>query len=218
MVRVARRAPHSRARVELSSADTNAGTIRERDHERDRQHQRSAVRLRAIGRERERNSVSVCRLSRASSDARHQERSHSLRVRVDDYCHRCAERDRSSDGRSLLGAEDLRVRVSIVDPKLAFYRGDSQGGIFGATYMAISTDVTRGLLGETGAPYTLLLDRSVDFSGFKFLLKGSYPLRRRPTRRRARAPQRDGPSQPLSADWRNKGVLQRSLQRHLSSY
>ncbi len=32
-----------------------------------------------------------------------------------------------------------------------------------------------GLLGETGAPYTLLLDRSVDFSGFKFLLKGSYP-------------------------------------------
>ncbi len=64
---------------------------------------------------------------------------------------------------------------SIVDPKLAFYRGDSQGGIFGATYMAISTDVTRGLLGETGAPYTLLLDRSVDFSGFKFLLKGSYP-------------------------------------------
>ena len=32
--------------------------------------------------------------------------------------------------------------------------------------MAISTDVTRGLLGEPGAPYTLLLNRSVDFDSF----------------------------------------------------
>jgi hypothetical protein len=64
---------------------------------------------------------------------------------------------------------------SVIDPKQAYYRGDSQGGIFGTTYMAITTDVPRGLLGEPGLPYTLLLDRSVDFSGFKFLLKGSYP-------------------------------------------
>ncbi len=64
---------------------------------------------------------------------------------------------------------------SIIDPGLAVYRGDSQGGIFGITYMAISTDVTRGLLGEPGVPYTLLLDRSVDFSGFKAFLKGAYP-------------------------------------------
>lgn len=65
--------------------------------------------------------------------------------------------------------------VGIVDPTKRFYRGDSQGGIFGATYMAISTDVTRGLLGEPGMPYNLLLDRSVDFAGFKFLLKGALP-------------------------------------------
>jgi len=64
---------------------------------------------------------------------------------------------------------------SVVDPTRAYYRGDSQGGIFGTTYMALSTDVTRGLLGEPGAPYNLLLDRSVDFSGFKFLLKGAFP-------------------------------------------
>lgn len=64
---------------------------------------------------------------------------------------------------------------SALDPTRAFYRGDSQGGIFGATYMALSTDVTRGLLGEPGAPYNLLLDRSVDFSGFKFLIKGAFP-------------------------------------------
>ncbi len=59
---------------------------------------------------------------------------------------------------------------SAIDPTHVYYRGDSQGGIFGGTYMAISTDVTRGLLGEPGAPYTLLLNRSVDFSGFGLLL------------------------------------------------
>lgn len=64
---------------------------------------------------------------------------------------------------------------TILDPTHAYYRGDSQGGIFGATYMAISTDVTRGLLGEPGAPYNLLLDRSVDFGGFKLLLRGAFP-------------------------------------------
>jgi hypothetical protein len=60
--------------------------------------------------------------------------------------------------------------ASVIDPTRAFYRGDSQGGIFGVTYMALSTDVTRGLLGEPGMPYSLLLNRSVDFSGFSALL------------------------------------------------
>jgi hypothetical protein len=63
---------------------------------------------------------------------------------------------------------------SILDPTQRFYRGDSQGGIFGTTYMSITTDVTRGLLGEPGMPYTLLLDRSADFSGFKLLLGGTF--------------------------------------------
>jgi hypothetical protein len=55
---------------------------------------------------------------------------------------------------------------SIVDPTQCYYRGDSQGGIFGTTYMALSTDVTRGLLGEPGMPYNLLLNRSADFDPF----------------------------------------------------
>ncbi len=63
---------------------------------------------------------------------------------------------------------------SMIDPKRHFYRGDSQGGIFGTSYMAVSTDVTRGLLGEPGAPYSLLLNRSKDFGIFFTLLKGSY--------------------------------------------
>jgi len=64
---------------------------------------------------------------------------------------------------------------TIVDTTRHFYRGDSQGGIFGTTYMSISTDVSRGYLGEPGMPYELLLDRSEDFSPFKLLIKGSFP-------------------------------------------
>jgi len=36
--------------------------------------------------------------------------------------------------------------------------------------MALTTDVTRGLLGEPGLPYNLLLNRSVDFAPFFSLL------------------------------------------------
>jgi hypothetical protein len=61
-----------------------------------------------------------------------------------------------------------------IDTTHRYYRGDSQGGIGGGVYMAISTDVTRGLLDNTGAPYDLLLNRSVDFAGFFVVLKGIY--------------------------------------------
>jgi hypothetical protein len=63
---------------------------------------------------------------------------------------------------------------SMIDSSKRFYRGDSQGGIFGTTYMALTTDVTRGMLGEPGMPYNLLLNRSVDFDPFFFLLKLIY--------------------------------------------
>jgi hypothetical protein len=63
---------------------------------------------------------------------------------------------------------------SAIDPSAGYWRGDSQGGIFGASYMALSTDVTRGVLGEPGAPYSILLNRSIDFTPFFFILQGSY--------------------------------------------
>jgi hypothetical protein len=63
---------------------------------------------------------------------------------------------------------------SVIDTTKGFYRGDSQGGIFGSTYMALSTDVTRGLLGEPGMPYDLLLNRSKDFDPFFQLLQMVY--------------------------------------------
>lgn len=61
-----------------------------------------------------------------------------------------------------------------IDTTHRYYRGDSQGGISGGVYMAISTDVTRGLLDNTGAPYSMLLDRSRDFQPFFLVLKGIY--------------------------------------------
>lgn len=63
---------------------------------------------------------------------------------------------------------------NIIDPTLRFYRGDSQGGIFGTSYMSISTDVTRGLVSVPGMPYTMLLDRSTDFGPFFVFLRSAY--------------------------------------------
>src|SRR5262249_32599604 len=62
-----------------------------------------------------------------------------------------------------------------IDQTNKYYRGDSQGGIFGTTYMSVSTDVTRGVLGEPGAPYSLLLNRSHDFAPFFLFIKFAYP-------------------------------------------
>ncbi|MBK9264307.1 MAG: hypothetical protein IPM54_31460 [Polyangiaceae bacterium] len=63
---------------------------------------------------------------------------------------------------------------SAIDPAQRFYRGDSQGGIFGTTYMSVSTDVTRGLVSVPGMPYTMLLDRSTDFQPFFLFMKSAY--------------------------------------------
>jgi hypothetical protein len=54
----------------------------------------------------------------------------------------------------------------VVDRSRLAYRGDSQGGIFGGTYMALTTDVERGVLGVPGMPYNLLLNRSRNFVPF----------------------------------------------------
>ena len=37
-----------------------------------------------------------------------------------------------------------------IDPSRRYYYGNSQGGIFGLNYMALSTDVERGCLGVPG--------------------------------------------------------------------
>jgi hypothetical protein len=56
-----------------------------------------------------------------------------------------------------------------------YYLGGSQGGIFGASYMALSTDVTRGVLAVPGQPYNLLLNRSIDFDPYLAVMRTSFP-------------------------------------------
>ena len=44
------------------------------------------------------------------------------------------------------------------------------GGISGSTYLALSSDVRRAMLGVPGAPYGMLLPRSIDFDPFLLLV------------------------------------------------
>ena len=55
---------------------------------------------------------------------------------------------------------------AMIDGEKRYYFGGSQGGIWGATLMALSTDVQRGILAVPGQPYNLLLNRSVNFDDF----------------------------------------------------
>jgi predicted esterase len=64
---------------------------------------------------------------------------------------------------------------SVIDPSAVFFDGNSQGGIFGGTLMAIAQDITRGVLGVPGMNYSLLLTRSVDFDQYKAFLYPAYP-------------------------------------------
>jgi hypothetical protein len=50
------------------------------------------------------------------------------------------------------------------DPDTVWYYGNSQGGSVGTVMMAMSTDVTRGVLGVPGSGYPFLLHRSVVFT------------------------------------------------------
>ena len=54
----------------------------------------------------------------------------------------------------------------MIDTSEVFYDGNSQGGIFGGTVMAVAQDITRGVLGVPGMNYSLLLTRSIDFATY----------------------------------------------------
>jgi hypothetical protein len=63
----------------------------------------------------------------------------------------------------------------LIDTSAVYWYGISQGGIEGGVFMALTQDVTRGILGVPAANYSTLLHRSVDFEPFFVLLKASYP-------------------------------------------
>lgn len=64
--------------------------------------------------------------------------------------------------------------VEVIDPARPYYVGNSQGAIMGTAYMGMAPDVTRGVLGVGGGPYSLLLPRSKDFDDFFLLLRNKY--------------------------------------------
>jgi hypothetical protein len=65
--------------------------------------------------------------------------------------------------------------VPVIDPSEVFYYGNSQGGILGGTVMALSTEVTRGVLGVPAANFSTLLQRSRDFDPYFILIRLAYP-------------------------------------------
>jgi hypothetical protein len=51
----------------------------------------------------------------------------------------------------------------VIDTRRLFYDGNSQGGIFGGSLIALDPDLDRGVIGVPGENYSLLLQRSSDF-------------------------------------------------------
>ena len=56
-----------------------------------------------------------------------------------------------------------------------YYSGNSQGGIYGQTVMAVTPYVERGHLGQAGNDYSTLLHRSVDFGDYFPIIRGVWP-------------------------------------------
>ena len=64
---------------------------------------------------------------------------------------------------------------SFIDTTRAYYDGNSQGGIYGGTVLAVAPDIDQGVLGVPGINYSTLLRRSVDFALYSLPLYTSYP-------------------------------------------
>ncbi len=76
--------------------------------------------------------------------------------------------------KDLPNLEPITSRDIDIDGDDLHYFGGSQGGIFGATFMALSPDVERGYLAVPGNNYSTLLHRSVNFDDFNLLMGLTY--------------------------------------------
>jgi hypothetical protein len=72
--------------------------------------------------------------------------------------------------------EDSTHRPLIKPADLVYY-GNSEGGIMGGAFTALSTEVHRAVLGVPGMDYAVLLSRSVDFAPFQAVENTTYPDR-----------------------------------------
>jgi len=63
----------------------------------------------------------------------------------------------------------------LIDRSELFYYGISQGGISGGFYMALAPDTVRGVLGVGAANFSMLLQRSIEFTVYQQLINATYP-------------------------------------------
>jgi hypothetical protein len=84
-------------------------------------------------------------------------------------------------GRAMIASGGLgslpAFRGDIAAHPLLEYAGYSLGGIEGGALSAIATDWTRSALFVSGSEFSLLIERSVDFSQFGQLITATYPSR-----------------------------------------
>ncbi len=74
--------------------------------------------------------------------------------------------------------DDAALQVgghAVTDGSQLYYYGISDGGIQGGTFMALSKDITRGVLNVPGSEWSLMMLRSADFNGLKMFLDSVYP-------------------------------------------
>ena len=84
----------------------------------------------------------------------------------------------SADGMAALPAFQNDAGDAVVDTtQRLVYDGNSQGGIMGGALVAVSPDVQYGVLGVPGMNYSVLLDRSADFTPFGAIMAGVFPDR-----------------------------------------
>ncbi|MEV6108602.1 hypothetical protein AB0M28_28455 [Streptomyces sp. NPDC051940] len=81
-----------------------------------------------------------------------------------------------ADGLSASPAFQGPSGASVIDTAAELgYNGNSQGGILGGMLTAVSTDVTKAVLGVPAMNYSTLLNRSVDYAPFQAIMDQAYP-------------------------------------------
>jgi hypothetical protein len=75
---------------------------------------------------------------------------------------------------TMAGEPAFQEGGALLDPSRVFYYGNSQGGIFGGTFMAYDPVVQRAVLGVGAANYSLYLERSSSWVFYQLVLKQSY--------------------------------------------
>jgi len=61
-----------------------------------------------------------------------------------------------------------------IDPTQLWYWGASLGGIYGATFMALTPDIPRGVLGVPGQSFDLMLPRSIHYDAFLLFMRDTF--------------------------------------------